>query len=141
MKAFVSALVLSLSLSTMAAPKATDALKAIVEAGTFQGKNCSVTVSHGADYSSVHVTDNGHTEVFGLLNVTSTMTYAVHVNEVTGEISASQTLKYPRYYNGGSKLFHAKPLANGKALITISSILLDHRGEDMSSYASCEISK
>lgn len=141
MKAIVSALVLTLSMSTIAATTATDALKSIVEAGTFQGKNCSVTVSHGADYSSVHVTENGTTEVFGLLNTTSTISYAVHVNEVTGEISASQTLKYPRYYNGGSKLFYAKPLANGKALISISSILLDHRGNDVSTYASCEISK
>ena len=142
MKTFITALTLALSISSFASTtKATDALKSIVEAGTFQGKNCSVTVSHGADTSSVQVTANGTTEFFGLINTTSTTSYAVHVNEVTGEISASQTLKYPRYYNGGSKLFYAKPVANGKALISISTILLDHRGEDQSTYASCEISK
>lgn len=142
MKAFVSALAFTLSLTTLAATTPTEALKAIVEAGTFQGNNCSVTVSHGVDTSVIKVTAFGVTEVFGLYNTkTPSMNYSAHVIEATGEVYAQQAMNFPRYYHGGSKHFHAKALANGKADISISSILLDHKGDDVSTYASCEISK
>ena len=142
MKTFITTLTLALSISSFASTtKATDALKSIVEAGTFQGKNCSVTVSHNGSTSVVEVSAFGLTDSFAIINTTSSASYTAVYNENTGELIGSQSLNFPRYTNGGRKHFSAKPVANGKALISISTILFDHKGEDQSTYASCEISK
>lgn len=141
MKALTTALFLTLSLTTLAKTSAVDGLKSIVEAGTFQGQNCSVTVSHNGSTSVVEVSAFGLTDSFAIINTTSSASYTAVYNENTGELIGSQSLNFPRYTNGGRKHFSAKALANGKAVISISSVLFDHRGNDASTYVTCEISK
>lgn len=141
MKALLATLALTLSATSFAATTNTEALKSIVEAGTFQGNNCSVTVSHSADSSSVSVTAQGTTEYFTIMNIASSTGYAVSYKAETNELSGMQQIRFPKYQYGGSKTFYAKLKADGKALVSISTILLDHRGNDASTYASCEISK
>ncbi len=140
MKALVSTLVLAFSISTMATT-ATEGLKTIVEAGTFKGTDCTVTVSHSQNVSTVHVTQDGTTEFFSVMDITSSTNYSAHFIESTGEVYGHQVMRFPRYLDGGVKNFHAKKLANGKATISVSTILLDHRGNDASTYATCEFSK
>lgn len=141
MKAIIATLALTLSATSFAATTNTEALKSIVEAGTFQGKNCSVTVNHTTETSSVSVTAEGTTEYFTIMNIAPSTAYAVSYKAETNELSGLQQIRFPKYQYGGSKTFYAKLKADGKALVSISTILLDHRGNDVSTYASCEISK
>lgn len=141
MKSILSIAALTFSLSTMAATTATEGLKSIIEAGTFYGQDCSVTVSHAQDSSSVKVTAFGVTEYFTVMNIATSANYSAGFNEATGEVYGRQSLRFPRYQGGSSKSFYAKKLANGNADISISTISLDHHGEDASTFAACEISK
>lgn len=137
------ALVMTIALSTAASASipATEAFKNILPAGTYAGyengsKKCSVTVDAKEDFVSVMITTSDTTEGFGLLN----KALGTSVNETTGEISATQSLNAPFYLRGGTKFLNVQANDLDQVQVSISKILLDHRGNDASTYLECTVS-
>ncbi len=136
MKAFALALTIALSTAVSAAQPVTEAIKNILPAGKYDGVNCSVLVETRADSVSVSLKTDAKSEYFTLLNSAN----GIIVDEATGEISASQSLNFPRYLRGGSKFLNIKANDNDQVAVSISNILLDHRGNDVSTYSECTVS-
>lgn len=136
MKLFALALTIALSTTVSAAQPVTEAIKNILPAGTYEGVNCSVLVETKADSISVSIKNNSLTEVFGLANSAK----GIVINDVTGEISATQSLNYPHYLKGGTKFLNIKGNDIDQVSVSISKILVDHRGNDASTYTECAIS-
>ncbi len=140
MKSFVLAMTLVLSASAFA-NTATEAVSNLIASGTYQGKNgaekCTVSVTTSTDSVTIAIQDkNNKSDYFSLLN--SYTNY--NVDAVTGEISASQKLSFPRYLQGGSKILNVRGNDKNQVEFFISQILLDHRGNDASTYAACTVS-
>lgn len=139
MKSIVMTLALVFSTATMAKIPATEAIKNILADGTYEGldgsEKCLVEVSKSSDSVSVTIKTAESTDGFALLDSSSNYS----VNEVTGQISATQSLNFPRYLQGGTKLLSVTPNDIDQVEFSITKILLDHRGNDASTYASCTI--
>lgn len=136
MKSIVLAMSLVFSASTFAKVPATEAINKLLAAGSYQGENCSVTVNTTSDSVTISVKSETATHAFAILNASSNYT----VDSATGEISASQSLRFPRYLQGGTKFLNVRP-SNDQVEFYISETLLDHRGNDMSTYASCAVNR
>ena len=135
---FIFALVFSFSL--FAKVPATQAVTALIPAGVYEGKNgsakCLVTVTTADNAVSVTIQDkNKQQDNFTLVN--SSANYSV--NESTGELSATQKLNFPHYVQGGSKILNIRGNDIEQVEVFITTILLDHRGNDASTYAACNI--
>lgn len=135
MKAFALALTITFSSAISAALPVTEAIKNILPAGTYNGRNCVVDIVTNKDLLSVSIKSNSGSDSYGLLN----STIGTIVNEVTGEISASQPLRFPRYLNGGTKFLNIKANNYNEVAVSISQILLDHKGNDVSTYTECTV--
>lgn len=139
MKSLFFTVSLVLSFNAFAKMPATEAVAQLVAPGNYVGKNgnedCNVTVKTQADAVSVTIETKAANDSFTILN--SSMHYSV--NNETGEISATHSLKFPHYLNGGTKLLNIRAVSKDHVEFFISTILLDHRGNDISSYVSCKI--
>jgi hypothetical protein len=131
---------LTLSTSVFAKTTITEAFNSLLTSGEYEGRNesgkCFVSVLTKTDSVSVSIKTDSAFDVLAVLN--SSYNYAV--NEVTGEIAATQSANYPRYYNGGTKSLYVKPFDTDEVEFSISTILLDHRGNDASTYLNCKVS-
>lgn len=141
MKAFLVGLVLVASVGAQAGVVATEAFNKLYPTGTYTGKNnsgaCSVTVNVSGDVVVVSIDEkNGH-QAFGIHNQGNYYS----INEVTGEIAATINSNFPKYSYGGSKHLLIRSQNENQTEFYISEILLDHRGEDASTFTSCVISK
>lgn len=114
----------------------------ILEPGTYKGSNCSIEVIHETvDHTRVVVTDGSKSDGFSIMNVMNSRGYVVAFNEAELSLSAAFNLSFPRYMNGGTSHFSARTLSNGDVRVSISNVLFDHRGEDMSTYVSCVVGR
>lgn len=136
MKSFVLAMSLVFSASTFANVTATEAVNKLLAPGTYQGENCSVSVTTNSDTVSVSVKNEDAFMAFAILNSSS----SYHVDSTTGEIVASQTMRFPRYLDGGTRFLSIRPI-NGQVEFFLSETLLDHRGNDISTYVSCTVAR
>ncbi len=140
MKSLFLIAALTLSTSVFAKTTITEAFKSLLPSGEYEGRNesgkCFVNVLTRTDSASVSIKADSAYDGFTVLN--SSSNYAV--NEVTGEIAATQNANFPRYYNGGSKSLFVKPFDTDEVEFSISTILLDHRGNDASTYLNCTVS-
>ncbi|MBC7713573.1 MAG: hypothetical protein H7177_09545 [Rhizobacter sp.] len=109
-------------------------MKNILPAGKYEGKSglqkCIVTAETREDF--VSATSEG----FGLLNSAN----GIVINDSTGEIAATQSMRAPFYLNGGTKFLNIKANDIDQVEVSISKILLDHRGNDASTYLECTVS-
>ena len=134
MKVLALALTMVISSAVSAAMPVTEAINNILPAGSYNGRNCLVVVETKKDLLVVTVKSNSGSDSFGLLNSSK----GVVINEVTGEISASQSLNFPSYLRGGTKFLNIRSNEEEVA-VSISNILLDHKGNDASTYAECSV--
>jgi len=139
MKSFLLIAVL-LSTSAFAKTNITDGIKALLPSGEYEGRNvagkCFVSVLTSTESASVSIRTDSAYDGFTILNNSS----SYRVNDLTGEISAKITANLPRYYNGGTKSLYVKPFDTDEIEFSISTILLDHRGNDASTYLNCTVS-
>lgn len=137
-----SMLILSLLFSATAFAKtpASAALNNLLADGVYSGETsgspCEVFVSTKNSAATVTLKTEQSTETYVILD--SSLHYKV--NDSTGEISATSSLKFPHYINGGTKILNVKPIDANEINFSISTILLDHRGNDASSYVDCRLS-
>lgn len=138
MKSLILTIALTVSGSLFAKTPATDAFNAIIASGEYVGvsgsEKCLVNVLTTSNSVTVSLSTKNSYDVVAVLNSSS----HYFVNEATGEISATQSAKYPRYLDGGTKNLYVKSV-NNQVEFSISTILLDHRGEDASTYLECII--
>lgn len=139
MKLFSIITALVFSSAVMAKTPATEAFKNIIPEGKFEGRNgtqkCSVEINYAADSVTVSIISKGQADAFTLLNKSPSYS----VNEVTGEISATMNLSFPHYLKGGTKILNVKENDVYQVEFYISNILLDHRGNDASTYSACTV--
>jgi hypothetical protein len=140
MKSIVLTLVLVFSTAAMADIKITEAFNKIINAGEHQGRNnenekCSVVINTQAESVSVAIDSANSSEVFAILNSSQNYT----VDGTTGEITATQSLRSPRYVQGGTKVLNVRK-NNAKIEFIISSVLIDHKGDESFSSTNCTIS-
>ena len=140
MKTSMFILSLLFTVTAFAKTPATIALNNLLADGVYTGQTsgstCEVLVSTKNSAATVTIKSLQDTETFVLLN--SSLHYSV--NDSTGEIAATQNLKFPHYLNGGTKILNVKPIDTNEINFSISTILLDHRGNDASSYLDCRLS-
>lgn len=140
MKSIIIALTLVFSTVAMAKIPATEAFNNILPAGEYVGSNgsqkCLVQIKTTADSVTVVINATDSHDGFALLNSSSSYS----VNEVTGQIAATQNLSFPRYLKGGTKILNVSVNESSEIEFSISQILLDHRGNDASTYTACTLS-
>lgn len=141
MKSLLLAMTFALSASAFAATPATTAVTSLLANGEYYGTNgtekCSVKVAATADAVSVFITTKKNT--VGFTVVDSASNYSV--NEVTGEVSATQKLTAPHYLQGAAKVLNISTNNNDEVEFYISTIATNHRGDDLSTYATCNVAK
>jgi hypothetical protein len=141
MKNLVMSLALILSVNLSAKILATDGFNKILPTGTYTGAgengDCTVNVNVSSDSATVSIQSLNKHDSFAVINLINNYT----VDEVKGEIAASASLRFPRYLNGGTKNLFVRTTENNEVEVFIISILLDHRGNDMNTFASCKVSK
>ena len=140
MKAVLSAVVLSLFFSvSQASIKATDAVSNLISSGTHQGRSenqsCQVIIEKNQDSVVVAVIENESQKAIALLDTASNYS----VNPQTGEISASESLKYPHFLKGGTQIVNIKKISSEQVQVSFAHILLDHKGNDASSFVTCTV--
>lgn len=138
MKSLVIAMSLIASTAVMAKPLTTTSFQNLLPAGTYTGKNnqsaCAVTVNASENAVGVTLKTKNSSDTFVLTNS------SLKVSITESEVIASQSLSYPHYLNGGTQLLNVKiDSANNEAEVFITNILLDHRGNDASTYSECVI--
>lgn len=135
----IIALTLVYSVASLAKIPATEAFDNILTDGDYVGtvgkKKCLVTIKTQLESVTLSINTASTNDTFVVLN--SSPNYSV--NEVTGEISASQNLKYPHYLQGGTKFLNVRTDGINQVNFSISTVLLDHRGNDASTYSTCNI--
>ncbi len=138
MKSLILAMTLIASTAAMAKPTATTAFQNVLPSGTYTGKNdvsaCTVTVNITETAVGVTVKGKNVNDTFVVANS------ALSTSITATEVRATQSLSFPHYINGGTKILNVKlDTANNEAAVAISNILLDHRGNDASTYAECVV--
>lgn len=138
MKSLVLAMSLLATTAVMAKPLATTSFQNLLPAGTYTGKNnesaCVVTVNATENAVGVTLKSKNSSDTFVLTN----SSLGVSIND--SEIRATQSLSFPHYLNGGTKILNVKiDSINNEAEVFITNILLDHRGNDASTYSECAI--
>lgn len=140
MKSIAIAMSLVFSISAFAKTPASVAINKLIASGSYIGTNssgdCRVNVSTSSDAAVISIEAGNTYLTFALID--SSLNY--NVNEVTGELAASQKTNYPHYTHGGSKYLNVKARDLNVVDFYISQTSLDHRGEDHSSFAACSIS-
>lgn len=141
MKSLLVAVTIALSASAFASTPATTAVTSLLAAGEYYGTNgvekCSVKIL--TNNNSVAVFINTKKSSAGFTIVDSATNYSV--NEVTGEISATEKLKSPHYLQGAAKVLNIVTNDNDEVEFYISTIAMNHKGDDMSSYATCNVAR
>lgn len=141
MKSLLLAMSFALSASVMAATPATTAVNALLASGEYYGTNgvekCSVKVVQAAGAVSVFISTKKNS--VGFTVVDSSSNYSV--NEATGELSATQKLTAPHYLQGAAKVLNITTNDNDEVEVYISTIATNHRGDDLSTYATCNVAK
>jgi hypothetical protein len=141
MKSLLIAVTIALSTSAFASTPATTAVTSLLAAGEYYGTNevekCSVKIL--ANNNSVAVFVSTKKSSAGFTIVDSATNY--NVNEVTGEVFATEKLKSPHYLQGAVKVLTIVTTDDDEVKFYISTIAINHRGDDMSSYVTCNISK
>lgn len=139
MKLFSVIAALVFSSAVMAKTPATEAFKNLIPAGKHEGLNgtqkCFVEVDYANDAVTVSIISKGQADAFTVLN--KSLSYSV--NETTGEVSATMPLNFPHYLKGGTKILNVKENDLYQVEFYISNILLDHRGNDASTYSACRV--
>ena len=137
-KIIIASLLIYSSIAS-AKTSATSALNNLIKNGSYsghsQGLHCEVRVQTKQDLASVEIITSGQSEFFSLLD--SSLSY--HVDEKTGELSATMNLAFPHYINGATKLLSVRSVSANEVAVSISMIALDHRGNDMSTFSNCKI--
>ncbi len=141
MRAILTAIVFSLSLTAFAKVTALEGAKTLVAGGTYLGQKCKVEVTHGTDSSRFEVSSEYGSDSFTVMNAESGSRYAASYDAVKGELAATTSLNFPRHYNGGSKSLYVKKEVNGSVTASISQTLLDVRGNDNSTFITCTFTK
>lgn len=142
MKSLLLAVTITFSASVFASTPATTAVTSLLAAGEYYGTNgvekCSVKIL--ANNNSVAVFINTKKSSAGFTIVDSATNYSV--NEVTGEVSATEKLKSPHYLQGAAKVLNIVITNdNDEVEFYISTSAMNHKGNDMSSYAACNVTK
>lgn len=141
MKSLLLALTFALSATAFASTPATTAVTALLASGEYYGNNgtekCSVKVVTANDAVSVFITTKKNSVGFTVVNSTSNYS----VNETTGEVSATQKLTSPHYLQGAAKVLNMTTNDNDEVEVYISTIATNHKGDDLSSYATCNVAK
>jgi len=142
MKSIALAMTLVFSTAIFAAQTpATTAVTNLIAVGEYKGLDgnidCAVTVKTTEDYVSISVTNSDVAKFYTVLN--SGINY--NVNEVTGEVSASQVIRYPHSMGGGSRVLNIKKNENNEVEFFIADMIIDHRGNDSTSAAGCTIAQ
>lgn len=138
----ISLLLLALCFSSIAIAKtpATEAMAKLAPAGNYEGFNgqekCYVTVAINNNSVTVSIKTKNNYDVFVVLDNSSH--YAVDAN--TGAIAATSGLRFPHYVQGGTKQLYVVGNDIEQVEFSISTILLDHRGNDASTYIACAAS-
>jgi hypothetical protein len=136
MKLFALALTIALSTTAaMASIPTTEAVKNILQAGTYEGRNCQIIVTEVKDSVVVTIKANSLSLAYKVTNATNESM----VNELTGEVSATQSLNAPFYLNGGTIYLNIRNIEDN-VIASISKILVDHKGNDASTYLDCKVS-
>jgi hypothetical protein len=141
MKSLLLAATIALSASAFASTPATVAVTSLLAPGEYYGTNgtekCSVKIL--ASNNSVAVFLSTKKSSAGFTIVDSSTNYSV--NEVTGEISATEKLKAPHYLQGAAKVLTIATNDNDEVEFYISTIAMNHKGDDMSTYVTCNIAR
>ena len=141
MKSLLLAITFALSASAFASTPATTAVTALLANGEYYGTNgsekCSVKVVSANNAVSVFITTKKNS--VGVTVVDSTSSYIV--NETTGEVSATQKITSPHYLQGAAKVLNMTTNDNDEVEVYISTIATNHKGDDLSSYTSCNVAK
>ena len=140
MKTVMTAVVLSLCVSVSnASMKATDAISQLVEFGSYQGsdnhQSCQVVFEKNLDSVITTVITKDQSQSMILLDTASN--YSVIAE--TDEITASSSLNAPHYIKGGTLFLNIKKTGPNKVQVSMSSVLLDHQGNDLSTFLSCTV--
>lgn len=140
MKLIAIAMTLILSTAVSAQTPATTAVNSLFNDGTYTGYNgsekCSVTISTTAETATITVINKNAADTFSIKN--SAKNYKVKED---GSITATQSLNYPRYINGGTKALNINPDDINEVEFSVSQFLLDHNDNDMSTFVSCSVSR
>ena len=132
----------ALSTASFAKTPATTFFSTIITPGEYEGKvaqsneKCLVTVDVKKDAVTVSIKNKNAYDVFAVLD----NSFSYSANEEKGEFAATTKLSYPHYVQGGSKQLFVKANDVWEVSFSISTILLDHRGNDASTYVSCVVS-
>lgn len=142
MKSLLLAITFAISSVAMASTPATVAVNDFLPNGEYTGlsgsSKCSVKITSTDSAVSIFVANIN--DSLGFTMVDSSTNYSV--NDINGKISASQKLNAPYYLQGASQVLSISG-KNDQSLVmfSISIIAMDHRGEDMSTSATCTITK
>lgn len=133
MKSFLIAMSLIASTAVMAKP-ATTAFQSVLPAGTYSGRACTVVVNVTDSAVGVSIQTNNSSDSFVVANSSK------NVSITKTEVKATQSLSFPHYVNGGTKILNVKVNEENESIaVAITNILLDHRGNDASTYTECLI--
>lgn len=139
MKLLLIALSIALSSQAFAKTQATEALALLSPEGTFEGKNgksdCEVLVAQKTANTATVVIKNGNTRALFNLNNNS-LNYSFDTETYT--LSATESLRSPFYLNGGTIILTVKPTREA-VNFSISTIALDHKGNDFSTFNACSV--
>jgi hypothetical protein len=139
---FFSLLIFTHCFSSIALAKipATVAMNKLAPAGNYEGYNgqekCFVNVAVSNSSVTVSIKEKNSYDVFAVLDNSSH--YSVDAN--SGAFAATSELRFPHYVQGGTKQLFVISNDIDQVEFSISTILLDHRGNDASSYITCTIS-
>ena len=138
MKSLVIAMSLIASTVVMAKPLPTTSFQNLLPVGIYTGHNndsaCVVTVNATDSAIGISLQTSNSNDTFVISNSSKS------VSITNSEVRATQSLSYPHYLNGGTSILNIKvDSANNEAKVFITNILLDHRGNDASTYAECAI--
>ena len=130
------------SSNSFAKTTATDFFSTIITSGEYEGRvaqtneKCLVKIDVKKDAVTVSIKENSSFDAFAVLD--NSLSYSA--NEEKGEFSARSQLGYPHFIKGGTKQLFVKANNAWQVEFSISTILLDHRGNDASTYVSCVVS-
>ncbi len=130
------------SSASFAKTSATTFFSTIITSGEYEGKvgqsneKCVVTVDVKSDAVTVSIKNKNAYDVFAVLD----KSFSYSANDEKGEFAATSQLGYPHFIKGGTKQLYVKANDIWQVEFSISTILLDHRGNDASTYVSCVVS-
>ena len=142
MKSLLLALTLAFSGSAIASTPATVAVNNLLSNGKYAGgvgsDKCTVQIVANDSAVSIIIKDKYDSTGFTIVNSSSNYS----VNDVTGKISATQKLNAPHYLQGASQVLSIVSNNDRSEIVFfITTYALNHKGEEMSKYATCIIER